>query len=272
MQLAKRNPARIYLAARTPSKAEAAIDDIKGSVPSAEIVVLKLDLASCSSISDAVREFNASSQRLDILMNNAGVMAVPPGVTKEGYEIQFGTNHVGHALLTKLLLPKLLLTAEESGSDVRIIILTSLGHFLAPLGGILLDKSALDSQNTWTRYGQSKLANVLHARELARRYPSITTVSVHPGLINTDLYNSSKEKIAIIRYGMMAVAPLIFQSPAQGAHNQLWAATIDKEKLSNGGYYNPVAKLSGGSWYARNSKLANDLWNWTEKELEAKGY
>ena len=271
MQLARHNPARIYLAARTPSKAEAAVEEIKKAVPAAEIVFLKLDLTSFSSISEAAREFNATSERLDILMNNAGVLALPSGVTQEGYEIQFGTNHMGHALLTKLLLPKLLSTAED-GSDVRLVTLTSLGHFLAPLGGILLDKSALDAQNTWVRYGHSKLANILHARELARRYPSITAVSIHPGVINTGLYNSRKEATAIVRYGMMAVVPLIFQDQAQGALNQLWAATVGKEKLSNGGYYHPVGKLFGGSWYARDSKLAKTLWDWTEKELETKGY
>ena len=271
MQLAKHNPARIYLAARTPSKAEAAIEEIKKAVQDAEIKFLKLDLTSFSSISEAVRKFNADSQRLDILMNNAGVLALPPGVTQEGYEIQFGTNHMGHALLTKLLLPKLLSTAKD-GSDVRIITLTSSGHFLTPLRGILLDKSALDAHNTWVRYGQSKLANILHARELARRYPSITTVSIHPGVINTDLYKSRKEATAIVRYGMMAIIPLFFKNQAQGARNQLWAATVDKEKLVSGGYYHPVGTLFGGSWYARDVKMAQVLWDWTEKELEIKGY
>lgn len=87
-QLAKHNPSRIYLAARTPSKGEAAVAEIKGAVPSAQIIFLPLDLASFGSISSAVNLFKAQSKRLDILMNNAGIMATPAGITKEGYEIQ----------------------------------------------------------------------------------------------------------------------------------------------------------------------------------------
>ena len=204
-------------------------------------------------------------------MNNAGI-AVPIGTTQEGYEIQFGTNYIGHALLTKLLLPTLLFTAKQPGSDVRIVNLSSDALHMAPYGGILFDKSKLDAQSTWARYGQSKLANVLYTRELSARYPSITAVSVHPGLVSTDLYESNKKKNLFVRCGTILFGPLVMQNAVQGARNQLWAATIRKEQLSSGGYYKPVGILSEGSYHAQDSNLSKKLWEWTEKELLAKGY
>lgn len=173
-QLAKHNP-QIFLAARDKAKADATIADIKKELPNAKITFLELDLASFASVKKAADTFEASSKRLDILMNNAGIMACPAGLTKEGYEIQFGTNHMGHALLSKLLLPTLQRTAKEPGSDVRIINLSSWGNNFAPKGGLIFDamKTDMQSYTTFSRYGQSKLANILFNRELAKRYPSI---------------------------------------------------------------------------------------------------
>ncbi|MCJ1360098.1 MAG: hypothetical protein MMC33_010101 [Icmadophila ericetorum] len=276
IQLAKHNPTHIFLAARNPAKAEEAIQDIKVSVPDAVVTFLKLDLSSLNSVAEAAKEFNAQSGRLDILMNNAGIMGVPSGTTQEGFEIQFGTNHLGHALLTKLLLPKLITTSKEHGGDVRIINLSSEGHRLAPAGGIVLDKSKLDGlgnwMGPWRRYGNSKLANLLHARELARRYPEVLSVALHPGAIMTDLYKSGKESSIILKYGVSFVAPLFFLSIPQGSLNQLWLATAKKEEIENGAYYTPVGNLSKGSSYAQDDELAKRLWDWTEKELTERGY
>ena len=186
-QLAKHNP-HIYLAARTPSKAESAIADIKATVPNANITFLQLDLASLESVKKAADTFNAKSDKLDVLINNAGVMALPASTTNEGYEIQFGTNHIGHFLLTKLLMPTLQRTAEAK-QDVRIINLSSEGHRLPPKGGLALKdaRSNMSSYSTWVRYGHSKLANLLFTRELTKRYPAIKSIAVHPGGIETGL-------------------------------------------------------------------------------------
>ncbi|KAF2689584.1 oxidoreductase-like protein [Lentithecium fluviatile CBS 122367] len=275
--LAAHSPTRIYLAARTASKATSAINDIKASVPSAEIEHLSVDLTSFSSITEAVRSFTAKEKRLDLLINNAGVMAMPYSLTEEGYEIQFGTNHMGHALLTKLLLPVLLETAKEPNADVRIVNLTSMGHYMAPSGGIIWDQKALEKQGTWRRYGQSKLANILFARELAARYPSITSVSIHPGVIITDLYASVASN-PFLRFGMwiyglfFPVLPGHFKDTKGGALNQTWAATVRKEELENGAFYNPVGRKSAGSGYAQDAGLAKKLWEWTEGELGKHGY
>jgi NAD(P)-dependent dehydrogenase (short-subunit alcohol dehydrogenase family) len=122
-------------------------------------------------------------------MNDAGIMAVPAPVTEDGYEIQFGTNHLGHALLTKLLVPTLLATAALPDADVRIVTLTSLSHPWSVKGSIKFDtlRTSQEAESKIAKYGQSKLANILHSKELARRYPSITCASMHPGTVETGL-------------------------------------------------------------------------------------
>lgn len=272
VQALSKHNARIFLAARTVSKGEAAIADIKKAVPNANITLLELDLASFGSIAKAVKTFNAASDRLDVLMNNAGVMGPPPGLTTEGYEIQFGTNHVGHALLTKLLLPTLERTVEKPDADVRIVNLSSEGHRMVPKGGLVLeeDTSTMDQYSPWTRYGQSKLANILFTRELAKRYPKIKSMAVHPGGVSTGLatsYISANSWWATPAYWLIE---RFLRTSEQGALTQLWAATSPEVKT--GAYYVPVAKESGGSGYARDDKLASDLWAWTEKELAKHGY
>ena len=273
LQLAKHNPSRIFLAARTPSKGEAAIAEIQEAVPSANITYLKLDLCSFKSISTAAQEFKAQSTRLDVLMNNAGIMATPLAETEEGYESQFGTNHLGHALLTKELLPTLLATAKEEGSDVRVVNLTSEGHNLAPRSqGIIFDMEKLKTYGPWARYGQSKLANILFTKELAHKYPSIMTVAVHPGVILTDLYQPYQKGSMVLQYGFKIMNSLFFTDIAGGTLNQLWAAVGKKSEVVSGNYYTPVARQSAGSSWARKPDLAQELWEWTEKELGSKGY
>ncbi|KAF2798902.1 NAD(P)-binding protein [Melanomma pulvis-pyrius CBS 109.77] len=275
--LAAHEPTRIYLAARTASKATSAIADINKAVPNAPVEFLSLDLTSFSSIAAAANTFKAKEKRLDILINNAGVMAMPYSKTKEGYEIQFGTNHVGHALLTKLLLPTLLETAAQPGADVRIVNLSSMGHYLAPSAGIIWDQAALEKTGTWARYGQSKLANILFAQEFAARYPQITSVSIHPGVIITDLYTSFASgffmKWATWFYGLLTpILPGHFKDTKGGSLNTTWAATVDKAALKNGAFYMPVGTLSGGSSKAKDAGLAKKLWEWTEAELLKHGY
>ncbi|KAL8814340.1 MAG: hypothetical protein Q9223_006424 [Gallowayella weberi] len=273
LQLAKHNPSRIFLAARTPSKAEASIEEIKKVVPSASITYLKLDLCSFKSVATAAHEFQSQSTRLDILLNNAGIMATPLAETEDGYEAQFGTNHLGHALLTKLLLPTLLSTAREEGSDVRIVNVSSEAHQLAPRPqGILFDKFKLYKEGAWTRYGQSKLANILFTKELARRYPEITSAAIHPGVILTDLYSPYQQSNLFLRYGVKLLGPLFMTDIATGTLNQLWAAAGKKAEVGSGKYYTPVAKSSSGSKWAQKDDLAQELWDWTEKEFARKGY
>lgn len=272
--LSAHNPSHIYLAARTASKAEAAISTLRTSFPTTPITHLPLDLSSFSSITAGASQFLSASPRLDVLINNAGVMALPSGITQEGYEIQFGTNHMGHALLTRLLLPRMLETAKLPDADVRIVNLSSAGHQLAPRGGgIVFEglKTPMENYLTWARYGQSKLANVLFTKELAKRYPAITSVAVHPGVIKTDLYASSSSSNPLLRYGIAAFGGLFMMGLEDGTKNQLWAATAPKGEVENGAYYTPVGVKNAGSAFARDEKLAERLWEWTEEEFQKNG-
>ena len=205
-------------------------------------------------------------------MNNAGIMAVPPGETREGYEIQFGTNHMGHALLTRLLMPVLQATAKLPATDVRIVNLTSEGHQLAKGGeATIFNQEKLKGLGVWPRYGYSKLANILFTRQLALKHPEITSVAVHPGVINSDLWLSTKRGNIFVRAGV-AIAGSLMATVRQGVLNQLWAATARKGEMQSGAYYKPVGNQAKGGGYAQDKQLAAQLWEWTEKELVAKGY
>lgn len=184
---------------------------------------------------------------------------------------------MGHALLTKLLLPTLLDTAKQPGADVRIVTLSSMGHHLACPGGIVFDQKALEGHNTWRRYGSSKLANILYTRALAQHYPSLTCVSLHPGVILTDLFQNLRAnpllKVGLWIYGLIGrVLPGHYQSAEGGALNTTWAATVGKGELVSGAFYKPVGVRNGGSAWARDEGLGKKLWEWTEGELERHGY
>ncbi|CAI7574821.1 unnamed protein product [Penicillium glandicola] len=267
LQLAKHNPKKIFLGARSEVKATEAIRSLKSSVSNVEISWLPLDLTSGKSIKNAAEQVNAQSSRLDILILNAGVMALPPGETEMGHEIQLGTNHTGHFHLTKLLLPTLLRTAEEPGSDVRVVSLASVGHIFAPPFEKILDQEKLKKVNTTVRYGASKAANILFAAELSRRYPSITSVAVHPGIIVTNLYDALSSRSLFAALGSKLLR-LPASTVYQGVCNSLWAAAgAKKDDLTNGGYYVPVGILKHRNKWSTNEDMGKRLWEWTELEL-----
>jgi NAD(P)-dependent dehydrogenase (short-subunit alcohol dehydrogenase family) len=267
LQLSKRNPENIFIGSRSNEKGLSAIADIVAIVPNARLTLIQMDLSSLSSVHAAAKKFLAASSRLDILMNNAGIMAVPPRLTVDGYEIQFGTNHVGHALLTKLLLPTMLKTAQSPEADVRIINLTSNSHNRAPEDGIQFGnlRSADKPGTALIRYGQSKLANILYSKELARRYPDITTVAIHPGTVRTGLTDTMRKSFLLAK----VLAPIVFAFSAvgieEGTLNQLWA-TVSTD-IKSGAFYEPVGNQSMGSELSRDTSLAGKLWQWTEDEL-----
>jgi NAD(P)-dependent dehydrogenase (short-subunit alcohol dehydrogenase family) len=229
LTIAKHSPAEVWIAARDAAKADAVVEDIRCQAPAVAVHFLPLNIASFASIKSAAKTFLASASRFDILYLNAGIMAVPAGVTTDGYEVQFGTNHVGHALLLRLLTPLLLATAaipQSVPGSVRVVITTSATHRFTVSGVIDFDllKSSAESVFTVYRYGQSKLANILYAREMARRYPQITTVSVHPGVVMKDLQRSPNASLILRLYQIVAL-PFVGLSPEDGAKSQLWAGT-----------------------------------------------
>ena len=273
LYLAAHRPAHIYLAARTQSKAEAAIADIQAAVPDAPpLTFLQLDLADLRSVTSCADRFKMLSSRLDVLILNAGIMAVPNGATVDGVELQLGTNHLGHFHLTQRLLPTLRATASRTdGADARVIVLTSDAHRLAPFRGLELNDAKLKAFGPWPAYTNAKLANVLFARELARRCPEVVSVAVHPGIVGTDLFNASKESSWLLGTAMKYLA-WIWVTVEEGAKNQTWAATCPREKLKSGAYYTPGGKKGGGSWPSQDAEQARRLWEWSEEALSKRGY
>ncbi|OAA32154.1 NAD(P)-binding domain protein [Moelleriella libera RCEF 2490] len=263
-EYARHNPKHLFVGARNVAAAQAVVDEVHRYMPDAALSVLPLDLTSFRSVQAAARQVAAQTDRLDILMLNAGIMAAAPGVTEDGYEVQFGTNHMGHALLTKLLLPTL---RQTPGDGARIVVLSSRGHLLAPRGGIDFDtlKKPADHLRPFQRYGQSKLANVLFAKHLAVQYPELTTVAVHPGIVRTNLVNSMSG-LPMVQKLVGSVGSFWFTPVDQGAKNQLWASV--SEGVRSGEYYEPVGVADRAGRLGRDEDLAKELWDWTVHELK----
>jgi len=271
--------AKVYLGARSKEKAEEAINEIKKLTGKEDIHFLPMDLQDLSSLKDASEHFLSQENQLHLLYNNAGIMATPYGVTKDGYESQFGTNVVGHFALTKLLLPILETTASQTPpGTVRVINVSSLGHNFAPSGGILFDDLHLLKGYwfaEWKRYGQSKLGNVLLTNEITRRYGSkgICSISLHPGNIHTNL--AAGTSMAQSRFGrwITSCGSKFLITPAMGAITQLYAGTSPEvvEKNLNGAYLVPYAKVQPASAYGRNVELGIKLWEFLDEEVSKKG-
>ena len=266
VQLSKHGPQRILFTGRNQKAADSVIQTVKAAAPNVEVSFIACDFTSLDSVKNAGHQIVSSVSRLDLLFCNAGVMAVPKGTTKDGYEIQFGINHLAHALLVKLLLPVLMRTTEESGSDVRIIFNTSVGFAFASTIDFpkLRTEQEMGALGAFKRYGQSKLANILYARQLAEHYPAITTLSVHPGVVNTGLVSGlstfNRHFVNVTTVGRQVTV-------AEGAKNQLWAATTKKNNIVNGMFYEPVGKVGQTTAASKNNKLAAELWTWTEEQI-----
>ncbi|EOA90630.1 hypothetical protein ACJQWK_11289 [Exserohilum turcicum] len=243
--IASHNPAHIFFSGRSHARADELISKVSQTAPSTRLTFIQCDLADLASVEAAAKRFLSMSSRLDVLMCNAGIMATPAALSKDGYELQFATNHLSHALLIKLLMPVLLETAKQPESDVRIINLSSVAYrHSTPSSGIEFSKlktrnanyGSLFNPNKWVCYAQSKLSNLLYPVELATHFPNIMSVAVHPGFIRTDLHANEnffdRKIVNMISGGNWLDAN-------EGAYNQTWAATTDRQNLVNGAYYEP---------------------------------
>lgn len=265
-QLSFHNAARICLAARSQEKAEQAISELRAANQKAmDVIFLKLDLASLESVKDAASNFLQRETRLDILINNAGIMMTPEGLTKDGYEIQLGTNVIGPALFTQLLLPVMRETAKIN-PQTRVVMLSSAAHVWAPSDVYKVEefKTKMSKRATTERYTTSKLADLHYAKALAEREPQVKIVPVHPGMVATNLHHASE---GLFLRPFLFTAANLFATPVEkGALSQIWAAVSPDAK--SGQYYGPVGKAECGSKASQNHDLQEQLYAYVQYELD----
>ncbi|MFS7923866.1 putative very-long-chain 3-oxoacyl-CoA reductase [Helianthus anomalus] len=250
----------VVMAARNVKAATKCKEDIIKGCPNATIDVMELDLSSLESVRNFANEYISKGLPLNILVCNAGVMALPFTLTKDGIESQFATNYLGHFHLTNLLLDTMKNTAKNCGKEGRIVIVSSELHKMTYKEGIMFDKLNDEKcYNSYLAYGQSKLANILHANELARRLKEegadITVNSLHPGLIATNLSRHS----SCMSVCLFGVIRHFQKNIPQGASTTCYLALNPKVKGVSGEYFvdNNVAKANRK---ARDAELAKKLW------------
>ena len=271
LEYARQGPAEIWMASRNLDKAHEAIRDIQAQVDGFMLPAIKplqLDLSSLESVQQAAHRFLSEAPRLDILMLNAGIMACPPALTKDGYEVQFGTNFLGHALLAKLLLPALRRTAaNDPYADVRVVVVSSGAHSGAPKAGVVFDslKTTAAHMDGMERYGQSKTASILWTRHMAQAHRDIKWASLHPGVVNTGLQAGADGASLPIRVLLKVGKPLMM-TVEKGVWNQLWASV--SPKVVSGEYYEPVGVAGKATEIASDLMLAQELAHWTDVELQ----
>ncbi|KAE9374284.1 NAD(P)-binding protein [Stipitochalara longipes BDJ] len=270
-----RQHAKVYIASRSVPKAELAVNEINKEVSHAGIAVIEMDLSDLDSVKRGAEEFLRKEDKVHILINNAGIMCPPYSTTSQGIEVQFQTNYLAHHLLTRLLLPALLRTSSSSPPIIpRIINVASDAH--SKLVSIFSPSSPsfpnLGEESTWTRYGTSKLCQVLHSKALATHYPNILSLSLHPGTVKTGLSAGPRGSTAWYRF----VQPLVelgAPGPEQGCASIVFCAVSDKIAMGdNGGYFLPVGKKAKASKLGEDPGLAEELWGWSERKLTELGY
>ncbi len=244
--------ARVVGTARTQEKAKAACDAVKG-----QTVPLTCELSDPASVQACVEAVKSQGIKLDAIICNAGIMALPKLEKAHGYELQFFTNHIGHFILVTGLLEQL----TEAG---RVVMLSSDAHLQAPKGGIQFDNlDGSKSYSDFRAYGQSKIANILFAKELARRFAGTkkTANAVHPGVIQTNL---ARHVNPFIAFALAVAEPLLMKSVAQGAATEVYVATNPKLSDVSGQYFvnSNVAKPRSD---ANDEALAKKLWEVSEK-------
>lgn len=263
-----RKGAQVVMAGRDKAKAQEAINRLKREVPGAKVEFIRLDLADLNSVQEFAADFKARYNRLDLLLNNAGVMTIPERQTAQGFEMQFGTNHLGHFALTALLLDNLTGTP-----DSRVVTVTSMAHLYGRIN--FEDLQLRKNYNRFVAYCQSKFANVLFAFELQRRLKaagaSSISLSAHPGYAHTNLQNNSASSTgSLVEKVLYPITNrIVAQSAEMGALPQLYAATAPEVK--GGEFYGPRFFTRGypikskATARAYDPEIAARLWNVSEE-------
>ncbi|XP_077291046.1 retinol dehydrogenase 13-like [Arctopsyche grandis] len=261
--------ARVIMACRDLTKAEAAKLDITKKCEKTqnlgEIIITKLDLLSLTSVRECANHILATESKINLLINNAGVMMCPKGTTEDGFETQLGTNHFSHFLLTLLLFPRIL-----ASKPARIVNVSSKAH---EMGSIDFDDLNFEkrSYSPLSAYGQSKLANVLFTKELCkilkeRNIEGINVYSLHPGVIATDLGRHLDSAIFPGARSIYKLANWFIKSPELGAQTTIYCAVDEKCENESGLYYSDCVPIRP-SREALKPENAERLWKISEKSV-----
>ena len=262
--------ATVILGCRSRKRAMTAKNNLLTEAPSGLVQILDLDLSDLCQVNRAVCEINSKYNRLDLLVNNAGLMAPPHTLTKQGFEIQFAVNHLSHMMLTLMLLP---LLSQSAGS--RVVTVTSGAQYMGKINWD--DLHGEKKYDRWAAYSQSKLANVMFALELDNRLRDtgnkLSSLIAHPGLARTNLQTTSQLSNNSWQDSFVyKLMDPLFQSASMGALPQLLAAT--SPEAQSGEQYGPRFNLRGYPQLCRiaplalNSKLRKRLWNLSESLIE----
>lgn len=250
--------ARVVGAARSAERAREASKTMQG-----EVIPLACDLGEPTRVREAVAEIKRQGIRLDGIIANAGIMALPKLELLHGYEAQFFTNHIGHFILVTGLLDQL----TERG---RVVMVSSDAHRAAPKGGIRFDNlSGEKGYRDWVAYGQSKLANLLFAKELARRLKGSgrTANAIHPGVVSTNL---GRHMNPLLSMGWKLITPLIFKNVHEGAATQVFVATHPSVEGVSGEYFSHT-QIAQCRAVGNDEALAQKLWEVSEEIVRKVG-
>jgi NAD(P)-dependent dehydrogenase (short-subunit alcohol dehydrogenase family) len=265
-----RHGAAVVLACRDQERGNQALGQLRAQLPDADSTLATLDLADLASVRRFAEGYAATHKTLDLLVNNAGVMAIPRRLTVDGFEMQFGTNHLGHFALTGRLFPLIAATPKA-----RVVTVSSAAHRAGQID--FTDLQGERKYGLWSAYGQSKLANLLFAFALQRKVDAagldVLSVAAHPGFAATNLVAAGPRMggHAMLERLFRAGTRLVAQSDAKGALPTLYAATADD--VAGGAYYGPggIAEQRGYPRRVASSPQANDeataqrLWHVSEE-------
>ncbi|CAN6440087.1 unnamed protein product [Victoria cruziana] len=261
--------ATVIIPARSKETGDKAKEKIVEEVAHAKIEVMELDLSSLASVRSFAAAFLSSNKPLNLLINNAGVFGCPFQLSRDGIELQFATNHIGHFLLTNLLLDKMKATARESEIEGRIVIVASEVHSRTYNSDIRFEKLNTPSgYGQFKAYGESKLANILHAKELSRRLQEegakVTANSLHPGVIPTNIMRYTKYLAlgaSLVRFFM--------KDTQQGAATTCYLALHPDMQGVSGKYFGDCNE-DRPTAYGRDYDLAKKLWEFSEEMISTK--
>ncbi|KAK3157067.1 hypothetical protein QOZ80_2AG0115700 [Eleusine coracana subsp. coracana] len=251
------------MAVRNVSSGLAAKEAILSKIPEAKVDVLELDLSSMASVRTFASKFDSLNLPLNILVNNAGVMTRNCSRSCDGLELHFAIHHIGHFLLTNLLLENMKSACRDNGVEGRIVNVTSVGHVMTYPEGICFEKIHDPSGlNDFIAYGQSKLANILHVKELSRILKdegvNISANAVHPGVIATSLFRNR----TIVNAVLNTVGRILCRSVKQGAATTCYVAMHPRVKGISGKYF-ADCNIANPSSQASDAELAKNLWQFS---------